>query len=137
MNFAKETTLFVQTGNQTLLQHLQNWAVMNNLNIYQGRTGTSDILAVPFCIAVVDSREVGSEIWRQYVEYRNETADVIPCILVDAVEADPFDEYNREQNIDWFDMRQPTWQKQLTFWLDLALTYMRETPCHGALIPGE
>ena len=47
---------------------------------------TSDIIAFPFFIAVVDRNQVGLKWWNTFLEYRLETSDYLPCIVIDDID---------------------------------------------------
>lgn len=125
--FSKEEILFVQTRNLDVLEIVESWANLNNLKIFCGRPHSTDILAVPFCLAVVDCKFLDFETWKTYTCRRGESSDPTRCIviwydesLVERGYIDSDDEYIIY--VEWGDKR---WRKKLAAELDIGIIRVR------------
>jgi hypothetical protein len=54
--------------------------------VYYGEPGSFDIIGVPCFIAIVDRSLVGRLAWETFLDYRRETGDHTPCLVIDGGE---------------------------------------------------
>lgn len=60
-------TIFTQINAPELQLMIKEWARQNDFKVWQGRPDYPDILAIPYCLSVIDRREVGSDLYQQYL----------------------------------------------------------------------
>lgn len=92
------SSIYVQIDKQALDKKLLSLARELDCDLLKG--DTSDIIATPFFITVVDRNVVGQQWWDRYLEYRIETGDQIPCIIVDNIDRQG---YGKHKNIFYMD----------------------------------
>lgn len=80
-----QRTILCQFDNPALKEAVERLAKDTGCNIWYGRPGWPDIIAVPCFIAVVDRNLIGEEIWNEYLRFCEEVNDDTPCVIVDEI----------------------------------------------------
>jgi hypothetical protein len=83
--FFWKTTIFCQVEDSHLMSEIGLTAHRLGCDIWHGEPVSSDLIAVPYFVAIVDRRVVDMDIWHDFLEYRRESGDRTPCILVDTI----------------------------------------------------
>lgn len=78
-------TILCQFDNPALKEAVERLAKDSDCDIWHGRPGWPDILAVPCFIAIVDRNLIGEEIWNDYLRFCEEVNDDTPCVILDEI----------------------------------------------------
>jgi len=82
-SFKRSKTIFAQFENDELKKELEKCAIKKRCDIYWGKPDSSDIIAIPHFISILDRNITGKEAWKNYLKYLEETGDNTPCIIID------------------------------------------------------
>ena len=67
-----------------LSNELEKLAKGIGCKIFYGEPSSPDIIAVPHFIEIVDRNNLGKDGWKDYLIFCKETADDIPCLIIDS-----------------------------------------------------
>jgi len=78
-------TIFCQSAQVPLRNALDDFARNNQCQVRFCDDDSPDIIAIGSFVHVVDRNLLGRDLWRQYVQFCDETADDAPCLIVDGI----------------------------------------------------
>lgn len=78
-----QRTILCQFDSPALKEAVEGLAKDTGCNIWHGKPGWPDIIAVPYFIAIVDRNLIGEEIWNEYLRFCEEVNDDTPCVIID------------------------------------------------------
>lgn len=95
--------IFCQFNNTELNYAIDQCAEEMDCRTQYGRSGWSDILALPYFISIVDRNIVGKDTWESYLAYRDEVDEIVPCIVIDGIKQKEW-----RKNIFYYDIQKPS-----------------------------
>ena len=81
--FPKGDTLAFASDNIDLAIEINDFCKENNKKIFFPEPDSSDIVAIPFFVMIVDRNFIGKSAWEDYCEYSNDGDDDTPVIIID------------------------------------------------------
>lgn len=81
-----DKTIFCQFDNPVLKGEIEKLARDLGCQVVHGEPGSFDIIGVPYFVSIVDRRVVGRLAWATFLDYRRETGDQTPCLIIDGRE---------------------------------------------------
>lgn len=77
-------TIFCQFDNLKLSKELEKLVEEFKCKIFYANPYSPDIIAVPHFIEIVDRNTLSEGSWKNYLIFCKETADDIPCLIIDS-----------------------------------------------------
>jgi hypothetical protein len=108
-----DRTIFCQFDNLILKGEIEKLARDLGCRVVHGEPGSFDIIGVPCFISIVDRRVVGRLAWETFLDYRQETGDQTPCLIIDGREGSKFPSLSNSILFDPRDKRTAKYIKHL------------------------
>ncbi len=87
--YLADTTVAIAFSQSSLLQRIQNWVKKRNVDMFELRPDTPDVLAVPHFVSIVDRTVLGLEMYDTYLrcmhEVKSSIEDIAPKVNIEEV----------------------------------------------------